>query len=69
MDLTLCISLTPDSSSHLDDEDLAELDSHAFKDAVVAALRRLGPVRVWDTTSLSPAAIAAERRPDLILNL
>ena len=69
MDLALCISLTPESRSHLDDEDLAELDSHALKDAVVAALRRLGPVRVWDTTTLSPAALAAERRPDLILNL
>jgi len=69
MDLALCISLTPDSRSHLDDEDLAELDSHALKDAVVAALRKLGPVRVWDTTTLSPAALAAERRPDLVFNL
>lgn len=69
MDLALCISLTPESSSHLDDEDLAELDSPALKDAVVAALGKLGSVRVWDTTSLSPAAIAQERRPDLILNL
>ncbi|MEO7332154.1 MAG: ATP-grasp domain-containing protein, partial [Minicystis sp.] len=47
----------------------AELDSRELKDALEVALRRLGSVRVWDTTALSPAAIASERRPDLIFNL
>jgi len=69
MDLALCISLTPKDTSHLGDEDLAELDSPELRDAVVRALERLGTVRVWDTTTLSPKEIAAERRPDLIFNL
>ncbi|MFO0762217.1 MAG: ATP-grasp domain-containing protein [Byssovorax sp.] len=69
MDLALCISLTPEHSSHLADEDLAELDSPALKDALVKALSRLGSVRVWDTTVLSPAEIAREKKPDLVFNV
>ena len=69
MDLALAISLRPDHAPPADREDLAELDGHDVLDAVCAALAALGPVRVWDTTTMGPAEIARERPPDLVFNL
>ena len=69
MDLALAISLRPADAAPADREDLAELDGHDVLDAVCAALAPLGPVRVWDTTTMGPAEIARERPPDLIFNL
>ena len=69
MDLALAISLRPAHTASADREDLAELDGPDVLEAVCAALAPLGPVRVWDTTTMGPAEIARERRPDLIFNL
>jgi D-alanine-D-alanine ligase len=69
LDLALAISLRPTHAVPADREDLAELDGHDVLDAVCAALDPLGPVRVWDTTTMGPADIARERPPELIFNL
>ena len=69
LDFALAISLRPADAPQTAREDLAELDGDDVLHAVCRALAALGSVRVWDTASLGPAAIAAERKPDLIFNL
>ncbi len=69
MDLALSISLKPEGADSGDAESMAELDGEEVLHAVVEALALLGEVRVWDTTSLTPAEIASQRRPDLIFNV
>ena len=68
MDVALAISLRPAHAASADREDLAELDGPDVLEAVCAALAPLGPVRVWDTTTMGPAEIARERqRPVQVL--
>jgi len=69
LDIALAISLRPTDAPLASREDLAELDGDDVLNAVRRALATLGSVRVWDTATLGPAALAAERRPDLIFNL
>jgi len=69
LDIALAISLRPTDAPLASREDLAELDGDDVLNAVRGALATRGSVRVWDTATLGPAAIAAEPRPDLIFNL
>lgn len=69
MDLALAISLRPKDAAFGDPEVLAELDGDEVRDAVLGALSLLGPVRLWDTTTLTPAQIASQEKPDLIFNM
>jgi D-alanine-D-alanine ligase len=69
LDIALAISLRPSDAPLAAREDLAELDGDDVLHALSRALAMLGSVRVWDTTKLGPAAIAAEPAPDLIFNV
>jgi D-alanine-D-alanine ligase len=69
VDLALAISLRPAGPPPDGHDAYAEMDGEDVLHAVCAALGALGPVRVWDTTTLGPADIAAQPRPDLIFNL
>jgi D-alanine-D-alanine ligase len=69
LNIALAISLRPGDAGLADPEDLAELDGDDVLHAVCRALAPLGSVRVWDTATLGPAAIASEPRPDLVFNL
>lgn len=68
LDLALCMSLKP-AAHPAAAEDVAELDDAEVRSAVMSALRQLGSVRLWDVTTMLPADIACQCRPDLILNL
>jgi hypothetical protein len=69
MDLALCVSIKPEQAADADREALAELDDWQVVEAVRAAMAQLGPVRIWDTTTMATTHLAAEPRPDMILNL
>jgi len=69
LDIALAISLRPSDAPLAARKNLAELDGDDVLLALSRALAMLGSVRIWDTTRLGPAAIAAEPAPDLIFNV